>query len=156
MEITPTLDKAMEGEAVWENYSRTDGYWHCISHPLVLDGNTINHGVVTSANFGKFCDYQGVLVGLSLVFKVEGGGGSGWSFESMRDIQQLFNEAKVTHLKDLVGTPMLLVFTNKGGPGSEITACKVNRELVVNRNDTNFADRVSFFIGTGKQSLEKD
>lgn len=155
MENQPTLDKARKGEAIWENYSITDGYWHYSKTPLNLNGNTISHGVIDTADFGKFCSYQGVLVGLSLVFKVEGGGGVGWSFESMKDIQKFFNEAKATKLQDLVGTPMLLLFTKGGGPGSQILACKVNTALVVKRENTDFADKVSFFIGMGRQLLEK-
>lgn len=152
----PTLGEAVEGKAVWENYSITDGYWHYSKTPLNLNGNTVSHGTVESADFGRFCGYQGVLVGLSLVFKVEDGGGVSWSFESMRDIQKLFNDAEATKLTDLAGTPMLLVFTDGGGLGSRILACKVNKQLVVPKKDTGFADKVSFFIGMGKQLLNED
>ncbi len=155
MEKQPTLSEAMKGEATWENYSITDGYWHYSSKPLNLDGNTVSHGVIEVADFGKFCNYQGVLVGLSLVCKVEDGGSVGWSFESMKDIQRLFNEARATQLKDLVGTPMLLLFSGRGGIGSQILACKVNNTLVVQKDNTGFADKVSFFTGMGKQLLEK-
>jgi len=153
MEIT--LAKAMKGEVTWENYSITNEFWHYSSHPLDLNKGTVSHGVIENIDFGKFCSYQGVLVGLNLVLKVENGGSVGWSFESMRDIQILFNQAKATHLKDLVGTPMLLLFTDGGGPGSHILACKVNTSLVTGKENTLVADKVSFFTGMSKQLLEK-
>ena len=155
MEKQITLGQAMEGEVTWENYSITDGYWHYSRNPLEIDENTVSRGVIQSADFGKFCEYQGTLVGLSLLLKVENGGGVGWAFESMKDIQRLFNQAKATKISDLVGTPMFLLFTNGGGPGSRILACKVNTELVTNKNDGGFADKVSFFTSMGQQLLEK-
>jgi len=147
----PTLGEAMEGKATWENYTITDGYWHYAKEPLTLKDNTVSRGVIAGADFGKFNDYQGVLVGLSLVFNIEDGGGVGWSFESMKDIQILFNEAKATKLNDLIGTPILLVFSMGGGPGSRILGCKVNKSLVVRKEDATFADKVSFLIGKGEK-----
>lgn len=156
MKENPTLGEAMEGESVRENYSITGGFWHYSAHPLELSGNTVSHGVISKADFGKFCNYQGVLVGLSLTFTVEDGGAVGWSFESMKDIQILFNKAKATFLKDLVGTPMLLLFTNSGGPGSRILACKVNESLVVSKENFSVADSISFFTGMGKKLLAEE
>lgn len=119
-----TLDKAIKGEITWENYIIEDGWWHYSKEPF--KDYRIEHAVIETADFGKLCDYQNVLVGLRLILKEESGFSVGWSFESMKDIQILFNKTKVTYLKELVGTPMLLAIS-----GQRIVGCKVNEALVV-------------------------
>ncbi len=121
-----TLKQAMNGERVWENYIRTNGYWHYAKEPL--EGYGPIHAVISSASFGNFCNYQDVLVGLSLTFKQENGCSVGWSFESMKDIQILFNETGATYLVDLIGAPMIIAMK-----GNRIIGCKVNKALVVSK-----------------------
>ncbi len=151
MNTEPTLGEAMEGKGEWRNYLITNGYWHYAKNPLQLETNTLSHAVIESADFGNFCGYQDALVGLSLVFKVEDGGLVGWSFEYMPDIQILFNKSKAKFLKDLIGTPMLILSSGGGGFGSRILACKVNESLVTERTDKGFSDKISFFTGMAKQ-----
>jgi len=115
----------MDGKGVCENYVIEDGWWH-YSNGTFADYN-VEHAVIKEARFGKLCGYDDVLVGLSLIFKSEDGHCCNWTFESMKDIQILFNKTLSTYLNNLIGQPMLLATYDS----NRIMGCKVNTALVV-------------------------
>lgn len=143
-----TLGNIMDGKIVSPPYSKVDGFW-CYKDTNISQCD-VTHGVVERADFGRFCNYQGNLCGLSLTFKLENGYCCGWSFESMQDIQQFFNMSKATYLKDLIGVPVLIACN-----ANCIKGLKINTALVVDNEHTSHADHISFFTSMSKLLLEE-
>ncbi|MBW2650991.1 MAG: hypothetical protein JRC66_08325 [Deltaproteobacteria bacterium] len=141
-----TLQEVIEGRAEMPGYIKTHGFWHHIDK--VLENYEIEHGVIERADFGRFCHYQGTLVGLSLTIKLENGFSCGWSFENMQDIQELFNQAKATYLKDLIGTPVLVAVK-----GLIVQGIKVNTYLVIEKKYPGHAEAISFFTSVNKKLM---
>ncbi len=143
--MTPknTLGNIMDGKIESPPYQQTDGFWHYADDDI--SKCEIKHAVVERADFGRFCNYQGVLCGLSLTLKIENGWCCGWSFESMIDIQQFFNKAQATYLKDLIGIPILII-----QQGTCIHGLKINTNMVVDKSYGGHADAISFFVSMNK------
>jgi len=139
-----TLGDIMEGKTEMTRYAKTNGYYHYTDEDMSKYDEV--HGIISQADFGKFCHYQGVLVGLSLTIQLESGFCCGRSFEAMSDIQELFNDAKATYLKDLLGTPVLVA-----EDGMRVKGVKINKPLVVSKANTSVADKISFFTSACKK-----
>ena len=143
---SPTLGEVMEGKGEVPRYAKTEGFYHHLDEKM--EGFEVEHGTISRADFGRFCHYQGVLVGLSITINLENGLSCGKSFENMQDVQEIFVNSKATYLKDLIGVPVLVA-----SKGMRTLGVKINTNLVVDRNHHSHADSISFFTSANLISI---
>lgn len=88
------------------------------------------HAIVESASFGK-CGYQDIEIGLTLTLKIEDHGMVCWTFYNYGDIAEFFSRAKANNVSALRGTPVVVLMSGSGGPGSSILGIDVIDSLVL-------------------------
>lgn len=68
-------------------------------------------GKIKFAEFGKVPDYP-CVIGLQLIFSLEGGGSSIGNPNVTTDIKEILNDAKVNYVLELIGKPVEVEIEN--------------------------------------------
>ena len=113
--------KAIEEENI--RYPKREGAWF-YSNRIEEETKEV-HAVIKDAELEK-SGYQSLVVSLCLDIKREDGFEAFWEFTTMEDIQELFDNAEVKEMTELVGIPVMC-YVGKG----KTVGMKVNERLIV-------------------------
>ena len=106
-------------------YPKREGAWF-YSNRIEEETKEV-HGVIKDVGLEK-SGYQSLVVSLCLYIKREDGFEAFWEFAMMEDTQELFDNAKVKEMAELIGVPVMC-YVSKG----KTVGVKVNEKLIINR-----------------------